>query len=160
MKTILFVCTGNTCRSPMAAALLQGTLNRLGIGEDQISVLSAGIFASEGQPASFQAVEVMQEKELPLENHRSRRVTPRLLESADLIFTMTAAHRQSVLMMDAAAAGRVFTLTEYVTGDPEAGEVPDPFGGSVTVYRQTADYLETLIHQLALQLKERVVEGR
>ena len=159
--TILFICTGNTCRSPMAQAMLQEELQQADIGRDQVQVLSAGIFASDGEKAMPQAADAMKERGLSLENHRSRRLTPKLINEAHLILGMTEEHKQAVLMMDAAASDRVFSLAEYVaeSEDSQLQDIPDPFGHSARVYRRTADTLHEMLRKLVKRLmEERMVE--
>ena len=162
MITILFVCTGNTCRSPMAQVMLQEELRRAGIGENQVRALSAGIFAFEGDQATEQAKTTMAEQGLTLVDHRSRRLTPRLINEAHLILGMTEEHKHSVLMIDAAAADKVFSLAEFVA-DPEEKiwqDVADPYGRPLSAYRRTAESLRPLLRKLVKKIREeRMVEG-
>lgn len=163
MKTVLFLCTGNTCRSPMAQVMLQQMLADQGIGEEEMKVTSAGLYAGNGDTASPQAVQVMKKRGLSLDSHRSRRLTPGMINEADLILGMTEEHKQAVMMLDAAAADKVFSLGEYASkpGEKSWRQVPDPFGQSVEVYEQTAKALEFLLTQVVKKLKEeRTVEGR
>ena len=160
LKRIVIVCTGNTCRSPMAEVMLRDELSRNGISQNDIKVTSAGIFAAEGEQAMPQAIEVMKERNLSLERHRSRRLTPVMIEEADLILTMTHAHKQSVLLMDAAVSDRVFSLAEY-TAELAADtrrDVPVPYGQPLDVYRKTAAHLEDKLQAVAEKLK-REMEG-
>lgn len=162
MKTVLFLCTGNTCRSPMAQVMLQQMLADQGIGEDEVQVTSAGLYASNGETASPQAVEVMGKRRISLASHRSRRLTPRMINEAALILGMTEEHKQAVMMLDAAASNKVFSLGEYASkpGEKTWRQVPDPFGQPVDVYEQTAKALETMLAQVVKKLKEeRTVEG-
>ncbi len=164
MKTVLFLCTGNTCRSPMAQVMLQRMLRDEGVGEDKVKVVSAGLYASNGEPATIQAVKAMENRGLSLAFHRSRRLTPRMIDDAFLILGMTEEHKQAVLMLDAAASDKVFSLGEYVSsgaGDGVWQQVPDPFGQPLAVYEKTADVLESLLTQVVKKLKEeRMVEER
>ena len=154
MKTVLFVCTGNTCRSPMAEGLLRKEMKQRGINENQVQVMSAGIFAQNGEPATEHAVTVMRERGVSLKSHRSRRLNHAMLEKADLILTMTTDHKQALLMMDAAVAERLFTIAEFVSDPETAGitDVADPFGGSPDMYRTTAEQLERMVKALAQEL--------
>ncbi|MGE6630353.1 low molecular weight protein arginine phosphatase [Bacillus sp. NPDC077027] len=145
---ILFVCTGNTCRSPMAQALFASIADEKHL---KVKVKSAGIFASDHGKASYQAVEALFEKSIPL-NHTSSKVTEELIEGADYIFTMTAQHKQFILEQYGQAKGKVFTLKEFATGMD--GDVSDPFGGSLSIYQETRDELEVLLYQLAEQLEK------
>lgn len=146
LKTqILFVCSGNTCRSPMAWAIATKQLKEaLAPGPDEtlagagIEVVSAGTFAMPGLRATPQAVEAVAELGADLSAHRSRLLTQELIHSSDFIVTMGRAHAQAVLAQSPAAADRLLML------DP-SGDVEDPIGGDLALYRSVAQKFESLI---------------
>ena len=141
MVRILFVCTGNTCRSPMAAALLQDRLKAWGVA-DQFTVSSAGIAAWTGQAASTSAVEVMAQQGISLKEHSARQIDNRQVYASDLILALTVSHKESLLCIAPGARNRIFTLGEYA-GKP--GDVTDPMGRTREIYQACANQLTELI---------------
>ncbi len=139
---ILVVCSGNTCRSPLAEALLIARL-RATPGLDDIVVSSAGTSAWDGAPASEGAYLVALERGLDLSGHRARMLTANLVGDADLILTMTDAH--ALRVADLGGAGKVYPLAAFARADAPVGDVPDPAGGSVADYRETAVLLDELL---------------
>ncbi len=139
-RQILFVCTGNTCRSPMAEAVTKAMLaDRLGypIGELPARgwhVLSVGTLGMVGAPATEGAVVAACERGADLAAHRSRPATEEVIRASDLILCMTEAHRQQIIQIAPTAADRVERL------DPQR-DIADPIGGSVAVYRHTIDQI-------------------
>ncbi|MFH1278724.1 MAG: low molecular weight protein arginine phosphatase [Candidatus Eisenbacteria bacterium] len=136
-KLLLFVCTGNTCRSPMA----EGLFRRL-ISEDpgwNVDVLSAGIQAAPGAPASAFAVRAAAAEGVDIGNHRARPLTAELAGRADAIVVMTAVHREEVFRLLPSGGAEVLLLRDLLPpGDPRAGtDFPDPFGGSLEEYQAT-----------------------
>ena len=113
MKTILFVCTGNTCRSSMAEAMFRKMLEDAGKAVQGIRVISAGTSALKGQRASNHAAQVMREWRLDLRSHQARPLTKALIQASDRIFTMTRNHKQQVLNLDPSAEQKTYTLKEY-----------------------------------------------
>ena len=145
---ILFVCSGNTCRSPLAEAIARRILEES--GKENVIVESAGTQAWQGAPASDEAILIGVERNLDLSGHRSRRLTPQMVESSDLVLVMSSEHLAQVREMDSTA--NVYLLAGYGS-DGGGRPIPDPFGGDLEDYRETADVLEKELKEILDRIK-------
>ncbi len=153
MKTILFICTGNICRSPMAEGIFRHILK--GRRRD-IQVMSAGIGAMEGQPPSHYAVQAVKELGIDISKQRSRMLTAELVQQADYIFGMTHSHVDTVLLLYPQAAEKTFLLREFDdTLDIFEKDISDPIGGSYEVYLNCRDQIEQGIASLMRFIEQR-----
>jgi len=148
VKTVLFVCTANICRSPMAAAIMRQRIDAMGLA-DRVQVESAGVWARDGQPASEDAVTVLAGQGIPLTGHRSQPLSLTLLDRADVVLVMEEAHRRSIFYFAPKHLRKVFLLTELSGGHDD---VNDPYGGPIEGYVNTAAQLEALIEAGLLRL--------
>ena len=153
---ILFVCTGNTCRSPMAEAMMRRMLEERGVGE--IEVTSAGTGAYDGAPASEGAYLVGLENGLDLSTHRARRLTREMIAQSDLILTMSPQHRDRAL--DLGGGDRAFLLGTYAGRQGEDAAVNDPFGAELDEYRTTFKELESLVQVAITRLQAERSDGQ
>jgi protein-tyrosine-phosphatase len=153
-KTILFVCTGNTCRSYMAEVISKNYLTGLGVDGLGIEVISAGTGAFSDEPPTPEAKAVMLEQGMHIEEHSSRLLTSELVKKADLILVMTQRHKSHILKLVPEAGKKVHLLMEYGI-DCERNEknaadsldIIDPFGHPLEHYRLCADQLRECVHR-------------
>ena len=148
--SILFVCTGNTCRSPMAECIARELF-------PHIAITSAGLAGFSGMPASEGAIAAMAARGFNLLSHRSRGITPYLLEEAALVIPMTSSHKRAILAHFPEFAHKVFTLGELAVPEGEGenaivAEINDPYGLPTEAYVQTANAIEKMLFALAAKL--------
>ena len=153
---VMLVCTGNTCRSAMAALLMQEmALECAGLCD--LIIQSAGLAALPEEPPSAHAVSVLKEQNLDLSDHRARQLTTEMLQEADLILTMTEGHRRAVLTSVPQVWQKIHTLKGYA-GLPGNPDIQDPFGHAVDQYRACAaelrDTLEQVLSRIARETSE------
>ncbi|MBN1890190.1 MAG: low molecular weight protein arginine phosphatase [Thermoflexales bacterium] len=143
MKTILMVCTGNLCRSPMAEGLLQRKLAREG-HSTAFRAASAGVWASDGSPPSTHAAQAVAELGVDISRHASRNLTEAIVAEAALILTMTHSHAEAIRLEFPSYAHKVYLLSEM---SGVLYDVGDPIGQPLAEYRATAAEIERLIEQ-------------
>lgn len=139
MTEILYVCTGNTCRSPMAEGITNALAARTGLA---VIARSAGIAAFEGSAATEEAETAAAEHGADLSGHRSRRLTAEMCRAADRIVVMTAAHRDAILRAVDIPEEKITVL-----------DLPDPYGRGMDAYYTAADRIEEAVEQLLEELK-------
>jgi protein-tyrosine phosphatase len=149
---ILLVCTGNTCRSPMAEVLCRKMIaDRLGcdpseVGDRGVMIMSAGISAMMGARPSPEAVSVLAKLGLPLADHESQPLTAQLVQHADLIWTMTRSHRQAIVSQWPEASSRTSVLGDEM-------DIADPIGGPIEYYEKSAEQIQAALSKRVAKLE-------
>jgi RpiB/LacA/LacB family sugar-phosphate isomerase len=165
MKTILFLCTGNVCRSPMAEGLFRHAVK----GRGEFRVLSAGLGAMDGQPPTHFSVQAMREIGLDINHQRSRALTAEMVRGADYIFGMTHSHVDTVALLYPQQAEKTFLLREFDdTLEPYEKDISDPIGGPYEIYVECRNQIELGIatilkfmeqQNLLTKIEDRTVRG-
>ena len=146
---VLFVCTGNTCRSPMAEQIF----NQEAL-DVSAHATSAGLDAQEASPINPLAVEALKGLGYSPTEHSSKLLSTEAVEAADVIVTFTQSQKIELGQRFPAADGKVFTISEYAnTGVSEIEDVPDPYGKSAVVYQETAETIASLVKVIVSSLK-------
>lgn len=143
---IIFVCTGNTCRSPMAEAFMKNKCDKLGLSHD---ISSAGIMISPNDDVSGNSVMAMQSYDIDISSHCPKAISIEDMSEADLILTMTEAHAEFLKNAAPQFAHKIFTLAEYT----DTEEIADPFGQSLDVYKKCADKIDRAVSVLCERLR-------
>ena len=156
IKTILFVCTGNTCRSAMAEGMFKKMLEERTKGNSKIEVISAGISASPGISPTFEAISVMLEQGIDISQHYAQELQEELIKKADLILVMTNEHKEYIHKEFPFAQNKTFLLKKFTINNKSENnqnndrnyEIIDPIGRKIEFYRIIARELKNNLEQI------------
>lgn len=162
---VLFVCTGNTCRSPMAEGILKKMLKDEGVGD--IEVTSAGTHGLPHAPASLFATQVAGQRGIDLSKHRSRRLIPEMIKQTDLILVMSPEHLDYINGIEATAGHKTYLLKLFPQTGPSSNKGPqggvfsieDPIGGSPEDYQRSFGEIEKEIKRIFPKILDLLEEG-
>lgn len=155
MAAILFVCTANICRSPMAVEIFKSISAQVDNKTDWV-VVSAGTWTVDNVPATEKAVDVLRAKGLDLTEHRSTDVTSLDLQNYDLILTMESGHKESLIAENQNISDRIYLLSEMVDSNYD---IPDPIGGTIQDFQDTVKLLDDIISRGYLKIKKLSLKG-
>jgi len=158
---ILFVCTGNTCRSSMAEGIFKYLLKNKNI--DNINISSAGISAYEGEKANEKAISVLKSQGIDITSHKARQITDNIIEASDLILTMTYSHKMTILKYAPKASKKVFTLREFANTFNEENtednfDIDDPFGMDYNVYEQSMEEIKSELEKIIININKITID--
>jgi len=142
---IMFICTGNICRSAMAHVMLEDKAKKQ---NKDIQVYSCGVYAQNGDISTEEAIETMEEYQIDLKKHRATNIRSSKIEDMDVILCATTAHKDNVLNMYPDLEGKVYTMKEYAGFDKKNLDIKDPWGYDISTYRRCASEIEKCIENL------------
>lgn len=149
IKKILIVCSGNSCRSPMAEAFLKKYLH----SSDGYEIISAGTLGFEGLPATKEAVAVMKEESLDISGYSSSALNKEMIDNADIIFVMSKIHKDYILEKSPDAKDKTFLLKEYAEIDEDDKNIIDPIGMPIECYREVRDQIRRSVEEIVIRIK-------
>jgi len=149
---IMFICTGNICRSAMAEKMLKKMLKD--IGKENIEVYSSGVYADTGDISTQDAVEVMKEYEIDLTSHRATNIRESQIEKMDLILCATLSHKAAVKQLYPELSKKVYTMKEYAGVMKEGNnyDIADPWGYSKKVYQECAQEIKKCLEEIVKKI--------
>ena len=150
---IMFICTGNICRSAMAEYILKDRVQKEEKLKDIVEVFSCGVYAEEGDKPTYSAIEVMKENGIDMTNHKATNIRNSPIEEMDLILCATRTHKNEVLYLYPNLSNKVYTMKEYVDYDKYDIDIKDPWGYDIEIYRFCEAELEKCIDLLIQKIK-------